>query len=49
MKISAILTLATTPETKRWWKVIDPCQSPFPRAFKVDRISSDPNEPYYLV
>jgi len=36
------------PETQRWWKETDPCQSPLPDAAARAKIWSDTEELYYL-
>jgi len=40
--------IATDPETQRWWKETDPCQSPLPEALKAGKIWSDTKELYHL-
>jgi L-rhamnose mutarotase len=40
--------MAADPETQRWWKETDPCQSPLPDALKAGKIWSDTNELYHL-
>jgi L-rhamnose mutarotase len=40
--------MAADPETQRWWKQTDPCQSPLPDALKAGRIWSDAKEIYHL-
>jgi L-rhamnose mutarotase len=40
--------MAADPETQRWWKETDPCQSPLPDALKVGKIWSDTKEIYHL-
>lgn len=40
--------MAADPETQRWWKQTDPCQSPLPDALKAGRIWSDTKEIYHL-
>lgn len=40
--------MAADPETKRWWKETDPCQSPLPDALKAGQIWSDTKELYHL-
>ena len=40
--------MAADPETQRWWKQTDPCQSPLPDALKAGKIWSDTKEIYYL-
>ncbi len=36
------------PETQRWWKETDPCQSPLPDAAAKGKIWSDTEEVYFL-
>lgn len=40
--------MANDPETQRWWKETDPCQSPLPDAAAKGKIWSDTKEVYYL-
>ena len=40
--------MAADPETVRWWKETDPCQSPLPDAAAKGNIWSDTREVYYL-
>jgi L-rhamnose mutarotase len=40
--------MAADPETQRWWKETDPCQSPLPDAAGKGKIWSDMEEVYYL-
>jgi L-rhamnose mutarotase len=40
--------MAADPETQRWWKETDPCQSPLPEAAAKGKIWSDMEEVYYL-
>ena len=40
--------MAADPETQRWWKETDPCQSPLPDAAAKGKIWSDMEEVYYL-
>jgi L-rhamnose mutarotase len=40
--------MAYDPETQRWWKETDPCQSPLPEALKAGKIWSDTKEIYHL-
>lgn len=40
--------MAADPETQRWWKQTDPCQSPLPDALKAGKIWSDTKEIYHL-
>jgi L-rhamnose mutarotase len=40
--------MAADPETQRWWKETDPCQSPLPDAAARAKIWSDTEELYYL-
>jgi L-rhamnose mutarotase len=40
--------MAADPETQRWWKETDPCQSPLPDAAARGKIWSDMKEVYYL-
>ncbi len=40
--------MAADPETQRWWKQTDPCQSPLPDALKAGKIWSDTKELYHL-
>ena len=40
--------MAADPETQRWWKETDPCQSPLPDAAAKGKIWSDTKEVYFL-
>jgi L-rhamnose mutarotase len=40
--------MAADPETVRWWKETDPCQSPLPGAAAKGNIWSDMKEVYFL-
>ena len=40
--------MAADPETVRWWKETDPCQSPLPDAAAKGKIWSDSKEVYFL-
>jgi L-rhamnose mutarotase len=40
--------MAADPETQRWWKETDPCQSPLPDALKAGKIWADAKEVYHL-
>ncbi len=40
--------MAADPETQRWWKETDPCQSPLPDAAAQGKIWADMKEVYYL-
>ncbi len=40
--------MAADPETVRWWKETDPCQSPLPAAAAQGKIWSDLKEVYFL-
>jgi L-rhamnose mutarotase len=40
--------MAADPETQRWWKETDPCQSPLPDALAKGKIWADTKELYYL-
>ena len=40
--------MAADPETQRWWKETDPCQSPLPDAVAKGKIWSDTKEIYFL-
>ena len=40
--------MAADPETVRWWKETDPCQSPLPAAAAKGKIWSDTKEVYFL-
>ena len=40
--------MAADPETQRWWKETDPCQSALPDAAAQGKIWSDMEEVYYL-
>jgi L-rhamnose mutarotase len=40
--------MADDPETQRWWKETDPCQSPLPDAAAKGKIWSDMKEVYFL-
>jgi L-rhamnose mutarotase len=41
-------TMADDPDTQRWWKETDPCQSPLPDAAAKGKIWADTVEVYYL-
>ena len=40
--------MAADPETQRWWKETDPCQSPLPDAAAAGKIWADMKEVYFL-
>jgi L-rhamnose mutarotase len=40
--------MAADPETIRWWKETDPCQSPLPDALAKGKIWGDTKELYHL-
>jgi len=40
--------MALDPETQRWWKETDPCQSPLPEATARGKIWSDATEVFHL-
>ena len=40
--------MAANPETVRWWKETDPCQSPLPPAAAQGKIWADTKEVYFL-
>ena len=40
--------MAADPETQRWWKETDPCQSPLPDAAANGKIWADTTEVYFL-
>jgi L-rhamnose mutarotase len=40
--------MAADPETQRWWKETDPCQSPLPDAVVAGKIWADARELYHL-
>jgi L-rhamnose mutarotase len=40
--------MAADPETQRWWKETDPCQSPLPDAAAKEKIWADMKEVYHL-
>ena len=40
--------MADDPETVRWWKETDPCQSPLPDAIAKGKIWADTKEIYHL-
>jgi L-rhamnose mutarotase len=40
--------MAADPETQRWWKETDPCQSPLPDAASQGKIWADMKEVYFL-
>ena len=40
--------MAADPETVRWWKETDPCQSPLPDAAAKGKIWSDTKEVFFL-
>jgi L-rhamnose mutarotase len=40
--------MAADPETQRWWKETDPCQSPLPDAAAKGKIWAETTEVYYL-
>lgn len=40
--------MAADPETQRWWKETDPCQSPLPDAAAKGKIWTDTKEVYHL-
>lgn len=40
--------MAADPETRRWWKETDPCQSPLPDAKAAGKTWADTKEIYHL-
>jgi L-rhamnose mutarotase len=40
--------LAADPETQRWWRETDPCQSPLPDAAAAGKIWADTKEVFFL-
>jgi len=40
--------MAADPETQRWWRETDPCQSPLPPAAAQGKIWTDMEELYFL-
>jgi L-rhamnose mutarotase len=40
--------MAADPETQRWWKETDPCQSPLPDAAAAGKIWAETEEIYHL-
>jgi len=40
--------MAADPETQRWWKETDPCQSPLPDAAAKGKIWADTKEVFFL-
>jgi L-rhamnose mutarotase len=40
--------MAADPETVRWWKETDPCQSPLPPAAAAGKVWADTKEVYFL-
>ena len=40
--------MSECPETQRWWKETDPCQSPLPDAAAKGKIWADTKEVYFL-
>jgi L-rhamnose mutarotase len=40
--------MAADPETQRWWKETDPCQSPLPDAAVIGKIWGETKEVFYL-
>ena len=40
--------IAADPETQRWWKETDPCQSPLHDALKAGKTWSDTKELFHL-
>jgi L-rhamnose mutarotase len=40
--------MAGDPETQRWWKETDPCQSPLPDAAAIGKIWGETKEVFYL-
>jgi L-rhamnose mutarotase len=40
--------MAADPETQRWWKETNPCQSPLPEALAKGKIWAETKELYYL-
>jgi L-rhamnose mutarotase len=40
--------MAADPETQRWWKETDPCQSPLPDAAANGKIWGETREVFYL-
>ncbi len=40
--------MAADPETQRWWRETDPCQSPLPDAAAAGKIWADTKEVFFL-
>ena len=40
--------MAADPETQRWWRETDPCQSPLPEAAAAGKIWADTKEDFFL-
>ncbi len=40
--------MAADPETQRWWRETDPCQSPLPEAAAKGKIWADAQEVFFL-
>lgn len=40
--------MAADPETQRWWRETDPCQSPLPEAAAAGKIWADTKEVFFL-
>ena len=40
--------MAADPETQRWWRETDPCQSPLPDAAAAGKVWADTKEVYFL-
>ena len=40
--------MAADPETQRWWKETDPCQSPLPDALDKGKIWADTEELFFM-
>ena len=40
--------MAADPETQRWWRETDPCQSPLPDAAEKGKIWAETKEVFYL-
>jgi len=45
---SDMAKMAADPETQRWWRETDPCQSPLPPAAAQGKIWMDMRELYHL-
>lgn len=43
-----MIRLAADPETQRWWRETDPCQSPLPDAAAAGKIWAETKEVFFL-